>query len=125
MMEARLTHIHTIMEAIMVTLTKSSSTLVCVEPHLTGTEMNRLPPGKYAERDLPDYSTRNFQERGFTVGIGGCVHSANIRREMLDLIVTQTCRLRKDGSNACALPALAERLQSRCAFNTGVFTSVG
>jgi urease accessory protein len=27
--------------------------------------------GKFAERDLPDYSLRNFQERGFTVGIGG------------------------------------------------------
>lgn len=27
--------------------------------------------GKYSERDLPDYSSRNFEERGFTVGIGG------------------------------------------------------
>lgn len=27
--------------------------------------------GKYAERDLPDYSARNFEERGFTIGIGG------------------------------------------------------
>ena len=27
--------------------------------------------GKFADRDLPDYSSRNFQERGFTVGIGG------------------------------------------------------
>ncbi len=26
--------------------------------------------GKYSERDLPDYSARNFEERGFTVGIG-------------------------------------------------------
>ncbi|TFK70390.1 urease accessory protein UreG [Pluteus cervinus] len=32
-------------------------------------------PGKYAERDLPDYSSRNFEERGFTVGIGGPVGS--------------------------------------------------
>jgi len=31
--------------------------------------------GKFAERDLPDYSSRNFQERGFTVGIGGPVGS--------------------------------------------------
>lgn len=30
-------------------------------------------PGKFAERDLPDYSNRNFHERGFTVGIGGYV----------------------------------------------------
>ncbi|KAH0832237.1 urease accessory protein ureG [Lanmaoa asiatica] len=32
-------------------------------------------PGKFAERDLPDYSSRNFHERGFTVGIGGPVGS--------------------------------------------------
>jgi urease accessory protein len=32
-------------------------------------------PGKYHERDLPDYSSRNFEERGFTVGIGGPVGS--------------------------------------------------
>lgn len=27
--------------------------------------------GKFSERDMPDYSSRNFEERGFTVGIGG------------------------------------------------------
>lgn len=27
--------------------------------------------GKFSERDLPDYSARSFEERGFTVGIGG------------------------------------------------------
>ncbi|KAI0709672.1 urease accessory protein UreG [Cerioporus squamosus] len=32
-------------------------------------------PGQFAERDLPDYSSRNFEERGFTVGIGGPVGS--------------------------------------------------
>ncbi|KZV66316.1 urease accessory protein UreG [Peniophora sp. CONT] len=32
-------------------------------------------PGRYAERDLPDYSSRNFEERGFTIGIGGPVGS--------------------------------------------------
>lgn len=31
--------------------------------------------GKYSERDLPDYSSRNFEERGFTIGIGGYVVS--------------------------------------------------
>ncbi|KAF8839548.1 urease accessory protein UreG [Paxillus ammoniavirescens] len=31
--------------------------------------------GKFAERDLPDYTSRNFEERGFTVGIGGPVGS--------------------------------------------------
>ena len=29
--------------------------------------------GKFSERDMPDYSGRNFTERGFTIGIGGCV----------------------------------------------------
>lgn len=29
--------------------------------------------GKFAERDMPDYSGRNWTERAFTVGIGGCV----------------------------------------------------
>ncbi|KAH9926240.1 urease accessory protein UreG [Epithele typhae] len=32
-------------------------------------------PGKYAERDMPNYTSRNFEERGFTVGIGGPVGS--------------------------------------------------
>lgn len=27
--------------------------------------------GKFAERDMPDYSGRDWNERGFTVGIGG------------------------------------------------------
>ena len=31
--------------------------------------------GRFAERDMPDYASRNFEERGFTVGIGGCVTS--------------------------------------------------
>ncbi|WFD31468.1 hypothetical protein MSPP1_002504 [Malassezia sp. CBS 17886] len=28
-------------------------------------------PGRFGERDLPDYSQRNWEERAFTVGIGG------------------------------------------------------
>jgi len=31
--------------------------------------------GKFGERDLPDYTHRNFKERGFTIGIGGPVGS--------------------------------------------------
>ncbi|KAF8313963.1 Ni-binding urease accessory protein [Cantharellus anzutake] len=31
--------------------------------------------GKFAERDLPDWSGRDFKDRGFTVGIGGPVGS--------------------------------------------------
>lgn len=27
--------------------------------------------GKFTERDLPDYSMRNWEERAFTIGIGG------------------------------------------------------
>lgn len=27
--------------------------------------------GKFAERDMPDYTGRNWTERAFTVGIGG------------------------------------------------------
>ena len=29
--------------------------------------------GRFSERDLPEYTARNFEERGFTVGIGGYV----------------------------------------------------
>ena len=32
-------------------------------------------PGKYGERDLPNYSGRRWDERAFTVGIGGPVGS--------------------------------------------------
>lgn len=32
-------------------------------------------PGRFTERDMPEYSSRNFEERGFTVGIGGPVGS--------------------------------------------------
>jgi len=32
-------------------------------------------PGKYAEREMPNFYSRNFEERGFTVGIGGPVGS--------------------------------------------------
>ncbi|KAL0960874.1 hypothetical protein HGRIS_005889 [Hohenbuehelia grisea] len=46
-------------------------------------------PGKYAERDLPDYSQRNFEERGFTVGIGGPVGSG---KTALTLAICQRLR---------------------------------
>jgi len=32
-------------------------------------------PGKYAEREMPDFRSRDFEERGFTIGIGGPVGS--------------------------------------------------
>ncbi|EPQ54717.1 urease accessory protein UreG [Gloeophyllum trabeum ATCC 11539] len=46
-------------------------------------------PGKYAERDLPDYSNRNFEERGFTIGIGGPVGSG---KTALTLALCQALR---------------------------------
>ena len=30
-------------------------------------------PGRFGERDLPNYAARHWNERAFTVGIGGCV----------------------------------------------------
>jgi len=46
-------------------------------------------PGKYSERDLPDYSNRNFVERGFTIGIGGPVGSG---KTALTLALCQALR---------------------------------
>jgi len=48
-------------------------------------------PGKYAERDMPNYTGRNFEERGFTIGIGGPVGSG---KTALTLALCQ--RLRKE-----------------------------
>ncbi|KAF7299317.1 Urease accessory protein UreG [Mycena indigotica] len=62
--------------------------------------------GKFAERDLPDYSTRNFEERGFTVGIGGPVGSGKtaltlalcqaLRKEYNIAVVTNDIFTRED-----------------------------
>ncbi|KAF8635842.1 hypothetical protein AX15_000036 [Amanita polypyramis BW_CC] len=50
-------------------------------------------PGKFAERDLPDYSQRNFQERGFTIGIGGPVGSGKTA------LTLALCKRLRDGYN--------------------------
>ncbi|KAF8909013.1 CobW/HypB/UreG, nucleotide-binding domain-containing protein [Gymnopilus junonius] len=55
------------------------------------THENLEHAGKYSERDLPDYSSRNFEERGFTVGIGGPVGSG---KTALTLALCQ--KLRKE-----------------------------
>ncbi|KAF8894245.1 urease accessory protein UreG [Mucidula mucida] len=47
--------------------------------------------GKYSDRDMPDYSGRNFEERGFTIGIGGPVGSG---KTALTLALCQ--KLRKE-----------------------------
>ncbi|KAJ7070045.1 urease accessory protein UreG [Mycena amicta] len=62
--------------------------------------------GKFAERDLPDYSLRNFEERGFTVGIGGPVGSGKtaltlalckfLRKEYNIAVVTNDIFTRED-----------------------------
>jgi urease accessory protein len=39
------------------------------------THEHLLDPGRFAERDMPSYSSRDFAERGFTIGIGGFVPS--------------------------------------------------
>jgi len=45
--------------------------------------------GKFSERDLPDYSQRNWQERAFTIGIGGPVGSG---KTALTLALCQAMR---------------------------------
>ncbi|KAJ7644306.1 P-loop containing nucleoside triphosphate hydrolase protein [Roridomyces roridus] len=62
--------------------------------------------GKFAERDMPDYSLRNFEERGFTIGIGGPVGSGKtalalalckaLRREYNIAAVTNDIFTRED-----------------------------
>ncbi|KAH7103398.1 urease accessory protein ureG [Auriculariales sp. MPI-PUGE-AT-0066] len=48
-------------------------------------------PGKYAERDMPNYGGRNWEERGFTIGIGGPVGSG---KTALTLALCQNLRTR-------------------------------
>lgn len=50
-------------------------------------------PGKFAERDLPDYSQRNWDERGFTIGIGGPVGSGKTA------LTLALCRYFRDSHN--------------------------
>lgn len=51
-----------------------------------------LSLGKFAERDMPDYTGRNWTERAFTVGIGGCVSMILMTRILWGWLVF----LRKD-----------------------------
>jgi len=63
-------------------------------------------PGKYAERELPNYYSRNFEERGFTIGIGGPVGSGktaltlalcqSLRKEYNIAVVTNDIFTRED-----------------------------
>lgn len=49
--------------------------------------------GKYAERDMPDYSGRDWKERTFTVGIGGPVGSGKTA------LLLALCRALRDDYN--------------------------
>lgn len=44
-------------------------------PHISARNHELIPSpsrtGKFTERDMPNYSGRNWTERGFTIGIGG------------------------------------------------------
>ncbi|KAF5381222.1 hypothetical protein D9757_007847 [Collybiopsis confluens] len=52
--------------------------------------------GKFAERDLPDYSKRGFEERGFTIGIGGPVGSGKTALTLALSTVTNDIFTRED-----------------------------
>jgi len=49
--------------------------------------------GKFAERDMPDYSSRNWDERAFTIGIGGPVGSGKTA------LTLALCRALRDNYN--------------------------
>ncbi|KAL7422911.1 hypothetical protein Q5752_002208 [Cryptotrichosporon argae] len=53
--------------------------------------------GKFSERDLPDYSGRDFNERAFTVGIGGPVGSGKTA------LLLALCRALRDDYNIAAV----------------------
>jgi len=79
--------------------------------------------GKFSERDMPDYSLRNFEERGFTIGIGGPVGSGKtaltlalcrrLRKEYNIATVTNDIFTREDQEFLIRNKALpAERIQA-------------
>lgn len=53
--------------------------------------------GKFAERDLPDYSGRDWTERAFTIGIGGPVGSGKTA------LLLALCRALRDDYNIAAV----------------------
>lgn len=48
-------------------------------------------PGKFGERDLPNFSHRNWNERAFTVGIGGYVSVSRLTPAPLDRVRPRCC----------------------------------
>lgn len=53
--------------------------------------------GKFAERDMPDFSDRNWQERAYTIGIGGPVGSGKTA------LLLALCRALRDEYNIAAV----------------------
>ncbi|WWD08329.1 urease accessory protein UreG [Kwoniella europaea PYCC6329] len=53
--------------------------------------------GKFSERDMPDYSGRDWEERGFTIGIGGPVGSGKTA------LLLALCRALRDEYNIAAV----------------------
>ena len=54
-------------------------------------------PGKFGERDLPNYAHRNWSERAFTVGIGGPVGSGKTA------LMEALCKRMRDRYEICAI----------------------
>ena len=81
--------------------------------------------GRFAERDMPDYAGRNFEERGFTIGIGGYARSPSFHHLQIastrvppQALTTCTAFHRPVGSGKTALTlALCQKL--RAAYNIG------
>lgn len=96
--------------------TSISTILVSEDLRVIGLGLTLCNVGKYSERDLPDYSLRNFEERGFTVGIGGYAHHRLDCIFMLTHLRLQTCRIWKDCAHACTLPEAPQGVQHRYAF---------
>ncbi|WVR08555.1 urease accessory protein UreG [Kwoniella sp. DSM 27419] len=53
--------------------------------------------GKFSERDMPDYTGRDWEERGFTIGIGGPVGSGKTA------LLLALCRALRDDYNIAAV----------------------
>jgi hypothetical protein len=78
---------------------------------ILGDQLRLFPTGKYSERDLPDYHSRNFEERGFTVGIGGCVpKGSHLVPKIEAAMLIKARRVWKDCPHTCSVSTAQERI---------------
>lgn len=63
---------------------------------------------------MPEYTIRNFEERGFTVGIGGYVAVVETFQFHPFKRALETCRLRKDSTNSSSLSTPSDSVQHWC-----------